>query len=232
MFLRQRHRLPEIMDQPDLDAAEHRHALRGLARINALSNSAGILWPPLAALATKQERPLRVLDLATGGGDVPLRLWDRARGLGVSLQIEACDVSPIAIEHASAAAQAAGAEVRFFVHDVLASPPPGEYDAAVCSLFLHHLEEDQAVTLLRHMSIAAPVILINDLERGFFAWWLAWFGARLLSTSRVVHVDGPRSVAGAFTVREARALAERAGLVDIGLTRHWPCRFRLAGRRP
>jgi 2-polyprenyl-3-methyl-5-hydroxy-6-metoxy-1,4-benzoquinol methylase len=232
MFLRQRHRLPEIMDQPDLDSARHQHALRGLARINALSNSAGILWPPLAALASAVPRPLRLLDLATGGGDVLLRLWRRAQRSGVALKIDGCDLSPVAIEHAQATAAAAGADVHFFVHDALAGPPGGEYDVAVCSLFLHHLDEDDAVTLLRHLRAAAPVVVINDLERGLFGWLLAWLGTRLLSTSRVVHVDGPRSVAGAFTTTEARGLAERAGLIDVQVTRHWPCRFRLVGRRP
>jgi 2-polyprenyl-3-methyl-5-hydroxy-6-metoxy-1,4-benzoquinol methylase len=232
MFLRHRHRLPEIMDQPDLEVARHQQALRALSRINALSNSAGILWPPLVSLAAATPHPLLILDIATGGGDVPLRLWKRARRRGVSLQIEGCDLSPVAIDHARAAATAAKADIHFFVHDILAGPPPGKYDVAVCSLFLHHLEEDQAVTLLRHMAIAAPVILVNDLERGVLGWSLAWLGTRLLTSSHVVHVDGPRSVAGAFKLGEAKALADRAGLRDVELTRHWPCRFRLTGRRP
>jgi 2-polyprenyl-3-methyl-5-hydroxy-6-metoxy-1,4-benzoquinol methylase len=229
MFLHERHRLPEIMDQPGLDVARHRKALRGLARINAFSGSARLLWPPIAALAQTTSRPLRVVDFATGGGDVPLRLWRRALRAGLSLRTEACDLSPVAIEHARSAA--AGTDVRFFVHDVLASPPPGDFDVAISSLFLHHLDEDQAITLMRHMSSAAPIVIINDLERRFFGWLLAWLGTRLLSTSRVVHIDGPRSVAGAFTIAEARSLAERAGLTEVQVTRHCPFRFRLIGRR-
>jgi hypothetical protein len=64
---------PELMDQPGLDPARHRQALRGLRRINFWSRSAGILWPALAGLARAAQRPLRVLDQATGGGDVPNR---------------------------------------------------------------------------------------------------------------------------------------------------------------
>ena len=47
MFLQQRCRRPEVMDQPDLSPARHAGALRGLARINFFSGSAGTLWPPL-----------------------------------------------------------------------------------------------------------------------------------------------------------------------------------------
>ena len=37
-------------------------------------------WGPIARLALEHPgRPLRVLDLAAGGGDVVVRLWQRAR---------------------------------------------------------------------------------------------------------------------------------------------------------
>src|SRR5918912_1375115 len=86
MFLSRRLLRPEVMDQPGLDPRRHAHALRGLARINFWSGSAGILWPDLAALARETApRPLRVLDVATGGGDVPIRLWRRARRAGLDL---------------------------------------------------------------------------------------------------------------------------------------------------
>ena len=74
LTLPHRHRLPEIMDQPDLRPARHVGALNGLARFNWWSGSAGILWRPLRDLARRLGRPMRVLDAASGGGDVPLRL--------------------------------------------------------------------------------------------------------------------------------------------------------------
>ncbi len=233
MSFHQRHRQAEVMDQPDLDPTRHAAALQGLARINALSGSARILWPPLARLARRiGSRPVRILDVATGAGDVPLRLWRRAQRAGLRMVLEGCDISPVAIEHARAAAEQAGADLRFFVHDALAGPPATDYDAALCSLFLHHLGEDQAITLLRNMALAAPLVIVHDLQRGRLGWLLAWLGTRVLSRSEVVHNDGPISVAAAFTAEEARGLAERAGLKDIEVSRHWPCRFRLLARRP
>src|SRR4051795_12469455 len=92
--LRRRHVTPEVMDQPDLDAAEHASALRGLARINAVSGSAAILWPTLRDLARAAgPAGVRVLDVATGAGDVPLRLWRKARRAGVPLHAAGCDRS-------------------------------------------------------------------------------------------------------------------------------------------
>jgi hypothetical protein len=221
------------MDQPGLDAGRHRQALRGLARLNLWSGSAGLLWPPLAALARASGRPVRVLDLATGGGDVPIRLWHKAKRANVPLVVEGCDVSRTAVDYATEQAGRQAAAVRFFAADALTGETPTGYDALVCSLFLHHLTEEQAVTLLRRMGGAAGrLVLVNDLVRGRAGLLLARVGTRLLSLSPVVHVDGPRSVEGAFTVEEARMLAERAGLKGATVAHRWPCRFLLTWVRP
>jgi 2-polyprenyl-3-methyl-5-hydroxy-6-metoxy-1,4-benzoquinol methylase len=196
-----------------------------------LSGSAGILWPPLAALARALSRPIRVLDLATGGGDVPIRLWHKARRAGLPLAIEGCDVSPVAVAYATRQAERHGADVRFFKADALAGDLPAGYDAVVCSLFLHHLTDEQAIALLRRMASAGRLVLVNDLVRSRAGLLLARVGTRLLSLSPVVHVDGPRSVEGAFTIAEARGLAERAGLHGAIVTRRWPCRFLLTWHR-
>jgi 2-polyprenyl-3-methyl-5-hydroxy-6-metoxy-1,4-benzoquinol methylase len=221
------------MDQPGLDPCRHFHALRGLARINFWSGSARILWPPLAALARRlHPRRPRVLDLATGGGDVPIRLWRRAHRAGLDLDLEGCDVSPVALVYARACADRAGAPVRFFPLDVVNKPIPHGYDAVVSSLFLHHLDEGQACALLRRMAEAARhLVLVNDLERSWAGLALAHLATRLLTTSAVVHTDGPRSVARAFTRAEALALAERGGLHGANVSGRWPFRYLLAWGR-
>jgi len=217
------------MDQPGLDARSHQQALHGLGRINRWSGTAGMLWPPLAALArTDVPRTVRILDLASGGGDVAIRLAHKARCTGLAVTVEGCDVSPVAVEHATREASRRGAAVRFFAADALDGDLPPGYDAVVCSLFLHHLTREQAVALLRRMAAAAGrLVLVNDLVRSRRGLWLARVGTRLLSRSPVVHIDGPRSVAGAFTVAEARQLAAEAGLAGATVEDRWPCRFLL-----
>lgn len=229
--LRQRRRRPEIMDQPGLSPRRHAAALRGLARLNRFG-SAGVLWPPLADLARRTPgRTLRVLDLATGGGDIPLALWRRASGEGIRLQIEGCDLSPFAVEQATAAAARAGADVRFFVHDAIHGGPLSGYDAAISSTFMHHLNDDEAVAFLRLMADTGRLILINDLERSVANYAMVFFASRLVTTSPVVHADALLSVQAAFTPAEALALAERAGLHGAKVRRRWPCRFLLSRER-
>jgi SAM-dependent methyltransferase len=225
--LRTRARIPELMDDPAIDPGEHRHALAGLARLNRFSNSAGVLWPPLAALARELKRPVRVLDVATGSGDVPRALLARATRAGAALEVQGCDISPTAVREAERQCPAA----RFFAHDALRDPLPSGFDAVTCSLFLHHLSDGEAVSLLANMARAGAAVLVNDLSRSRFNYCGVWLACRLLTRSRVVRFDGPASVRSAFTPAEALAVAERAGLRGARVRGKFPARFLLTWTR-
>jgi 2-polyprenyl-3-methyl-5-hydroxy-6-metoxy-1,4-benzoquinol methylase len=230
--LRKRVRQPEIMDQPGLEENLHVEALRGLERINRWSLAGRVLWPAVKALLPRKQGPVRLLDVATGGADVPLYLWQKAKKAGWPLQIDACDRSGTALSHARQRASQVGAAVHFFQWDVLAGPFPDNYDVVMCSLFMHHLEEDQAIQVLNHMAQAARhLVLVNDLCRNLPGLLLAYLGTRVLSASPVVHTDGPLSVRAAFTPSEARQLAQRAGLEGATVQRCWPFRWLLTWRR-
>jgi 2-polyprenyl-3-methyl-5-hydroxy-6-metoxy-1,4-benzoquinol methylase len=221
---------PELMDQPDLDAAAHRQALAGLGRINRWSGSVRIVWPAVRQLARRSRtRQLRLLDVASGGGDVPIGLWRRARRAGVHLEIVGCDFSSLAVETATAQAARCGANVHFQVHDVLRDPLPSGFDVVMSSLFLHHLTSGQAVSLLEKMASATGhLLLINDLRRSTSGYLLAQAACHTLTRSRIVRVDGPRSVAGAFTISEVRSLFAHAKLDGAVIQKRWPFRFLLS----
>ena len=224
---------PELMDDPALDAVRHGEALRGLERINRLSASVRILWRPIAELARVcGAGPLSLLDLATGAGDVPIGLWKRAESRGIRLQVDACDRSTRAVEHARRRAEEAGARIHFFDGDAVRDPIVHGYDVIMCSLFLHHLSRPKGLDLLKKMAGSARrMVLINDLERSPAGYLLARLGTCLITRSSVVHVDGPRSVRAAYTLFEARGLADDAGLDHADIQRHWPRRWLLKWNR-
>lgn len=227
--LKSRKLVPEIMDQADLDESRHFGALRGLSRINLWSASAAVQWRALAKLLVDQRlETLRVLDIATGAGDVPTNVWRKARRAGVRLHMDGCDANPRAVDFARAKAQRRRCEVNFFPLNALEAPLPQDYDVITCSLFLHHLRDEQAVELIRRMASAARrMILVDDLQRTPSGFAMAYVGTRLLTRSKVVHEDGLRSVAAAFTMEEAEALAKAAGLDGAKIEPHWPYRYLL-----
>ena len=226
-------RHPEIMDSPHLDERRHRRALDALQRINWISRSAAQLWADIRRVVpVGNNRKVRVLDVACGGGDVLLALEAVARRGGVALSVRGCDISPVAVARARERAAEVDSAARFFRIDALCDPLPGDADVIYNTLFLHHLEDADAISLLRRMAdVARRMIVVQDLERSRVGYALAYFGVRVLTRSRVARVDGPLSVRAAFTAAEAVDLARRAGLAaDV---RHlWPYRYSLTWARP
>lgn len=227
-----RRREPELMDQPGLNAVQHRLALKGLARINWWSRSAAIFWPSLKRLAAGIQpagKELRILDLACGGGDVTVALALHARQQRLPLKFVGADISSTALAVATERARLHQADVEFIELNILHEPLPAGFDAIICSLFLHHLDEDDAIGVLRKMAEATnQLVLVNDLIRSRAGYALAKFGSLLLTRSHIVHVDGPLSVAGAFSISEAQELANAAGLRGANFETHWPQRFLLS----
>jgi 2-polyprenyl-3-methyl-5-hydroxy-6-metoxy-1,4-benzoquinol methylase len=224
------------MDQPGLDIGLHTEALRSLRWINQLSRTSAGLWGPIRSLA--RELPagtcLRILDIASGGGDVAVGLALAAARDGIRVEIDGCDFSPTAVAYArESAASYRLTNVTFSRLDVHRDPLPENYDVVTCSLFLHHLDEPEAMTLLSAMARSTGrLVVISDLRRTRLGYGLAQFVCSVLTRSPVVREDGPLSVAAAFTMGEALALAERSGMKGAKIVRCWPQRFLLTWRRP
>ena len=222
--LSQRRRAPEIMDGPDLDPAEHHAALAGLERLNLLALQARPFWREIAPLARAGGRPLRVLDLASGGGGLVCGLRRRALAAGLAVMVDGCDRSPLAVAHASARAQRLGVQNgRFFEWDMLQDGTPEGYDVVTNTLFVHHLSESEVKSFFS--SIAERVqrlALISDILRSRTGLLMVHTACRLLGGSRVVVDDGLTSIRAAFTLPELRQLTVEAGWAGATLRRHWP----------
>lgn len=239
-------RTAELMDDPALPAADHFAALDALATINAVSLTAGQIAGCVQrivgggrATAGPARRPLKIVDVACGGGDLSVAVAGRlARRLGSAggdgpppVEVLGIDLSPRAIERARGYAARKGCRlVDFAVRDVLAEGCP-PCDVVVSSLFLHHLDDAAAADVLRSMAAAARLGgAVSDLIRSRIGLTLAVVGTTLLARSRVARVDGPLSVRAARTPAEYRRLADRAGLPQAAIRRTWPERVLLEWR--
>ena len=224
----------ELMDEPGLDNELHREALNGLARANLVSLSANAIVDAITSLPQPKEGRLRILDVACGGGDVTLNVARSLERRGIPAELIGCDVSSYAIEHASARYERNAkdaSQVQFRQLNALTDVLP-DCDVAICSLFLHHLTTTDAVSFLERLGDCAHHVLISDLRRSRLGYAMAWLVCRLLTRSKIVHVDGPLSVQAAFTLDEALLLANEAGLVNANVKLIWPERFLLQWSRP
>lgn len=226
----QRRNRPEMMDQPHVEEAELANDLRNLAWINALLGGIAVIrahLPPrgrgertAADEAERRSAPLIVLDVATGGGDIPRWLIRHRR----PLDLLAADLHPQMLQLARR--WSAGLPIRFLRCDARQLPfRDRSIDVVLCSLMLHHLAEPDAVIALRELArVTRRRLIVNDLRRSRVAYLLIW-GITRFSRNRLTRYDSPVSVERAFSPAELEALARAAGLNEHGCLKVYRHRY-------
>ena len=228
-----RRRVDELMDDPAIDPERHRQALAGLRRLNRISGVSAAMMRRLTRLslaansgASAKKRPLRVLDVACGSGDLPIDWLLSARRRGIPLSVTGLDISDVALQTASKSAQAQGVELGTVCRDALRDGLPGGFDVVTCSLFMHHLDPPEVSRLVQEMWRASGrAVVICDLERSRTNLALVAASARLVTRSDVVHFDASASVRGAYTRGEFAALVHNALGFEVPIRHSLPCRF-------
>lgn len=221
----------ERMDEPGQDAGELARALGDLRRVNRWLGGTRVVLHHLSILFGRHPRPrYRVLDVATGSGDVPLAIARWARRRAIDVVIVGLDNHHITL--ALAREHLAGeASVTTELADALRLPyGDGDFDFALCSTALHHFDrQDDAIQVLRELDrVSSLGWIVSDLARSR----PALLGARLLAATvwrrhPITRHDGPLSVRRALTASELRALADEAGFAAAVVHSHFPFRIAL-----
>lgn len=232
--LASRNRHAEWMDDPNVDPAALARGLRFIRRVNSFLGYTRATLGHLDRFSRnwKKGEPVRILDVATGSADVPIAILRWAERRGHDVRITAVDLHTQTLDAARLATRhIAGDRLSLLQADALALPfAAGEFDYAMTNMFLHHLDDDQAVQVLVEMDrVACRGILAADLVRSRRAY--AWIRLFTLLADRMVRHDARVSVAQAFTRPEVEALCERAGLDYLRYRRHFGHRFVLAGEK-
>jgi ubiquinone/menaquinone biosynthesis C-methylase UbiE len=212
----------ELLDGPLDDAAALAGNLRDLRRINRRLGGATLSAAALAALAAHRDE-LTMLDVGTGGADIPEALIAGSRAEGRRLRVVAIDSRPEVLAAAVAArpgiARIDGLELHVGDGRTLRYPDRS-FDVAHASMVLHHLEGDDAVMLLREMGRVARLgVVINDLDRSRIGWIGAWLIGHLLTRNRLTRHDAPLSVRRAYRQNEMADLLRTAGLIPVRTVR-------------
>jgi 2-polyprenyl-3-methyl-5-hydroxy-6-metoxy-1,4-benzoquinol methylase len=205
---------PELMDRPQPVTAELTRDLRNLRQLNRYFGSYRLIEYFLRRWIQPRSR-MRILDLATGSGDIPRLIVDYARSAGADVTVDAVDRQSSTLEIARSLSRDYP-EIEFLQGDVL-SFGEGAYDVVLCSLALHHFEEGAAVQLLRRCrDLSRRYVLVSDLRRGLLATIGVYLLTALVFREPMTQTDARLSAERAFSFHEFKSLAERAAWENFG----------------
>jgi ubiquinone/menaquinone biosynthesis C-methylase UbiE len=202
----------ELLDGP-LDPAQLAGNLDDLARFNRRGSE--LSWALLRRLEPSAAT-VSLLDVGTGGADIPRYLLQQAEAAGLDLAVTATDVRPEIVEEARR--RSAGIA---HLHIMLAQADrldfaDDAFDVVHSSLLLHHLEPQAGVLLLREMRrVGRRGVIVNDLDRRRPWWVLAQVLGHVATRNAYTRYDAPLSVARAYRADEITAMAAAARLREI-----------------
>lgn len=197
------------MDRPQPVSSELDNDLRNLRQLNRFFGSYRLVRNFLRRWIKPGDH-VRIVDLATGSGDIPRLIVDYAQRIGAKVEIDALDRQRATLEIAR---NFSGnyPEISYIEANILEWRPAEPYDIVLCSLALHHFSDDDAVRVLRRCrELSRKFVLVSDLRRGLLATIGVYLLTALIFREPMTRYDGRVSAARAFSVAELDELASRA----------------------
>ena len=225
--LRQRSTEKEILDEQSFDETTLREIYGHLALVNQWLGGRRTVLLHLEKFSRRWEsgRTIKILDVGSGGADIPKAIVDWARKKGIHVFITALDLVPVK-----------GLQDYPEIQPVIARHPDlpfaaESFDYVITSLFFHHLSDAEIpASLIAFDRIARRGILVNDLVRSP----LAYFGFRffcIFTPNEIFRKDGFTSIKRAFVRPEVENWIAAAGLSYLKYSPHFAWRFALAGEK-
>ena len=224
----------ELMDAPDIPAAELEETLEELETINRWLGGYAPSLGGLARLIPEGTKHVRVLDVGCGGGDFGRRAVEWARRRGCEARVHGIDLSETTIEFAARKSahepQLTFARANLFddsnFDESLSNDKSGEWDIVHAGLFLHHIDEARAADAIAAMLERARWgVVINDLHRHRFAYHAIHILTSALSNNRLIKHDAPLSVQRAFRRADLEKIAATQPSYRHEFTWRWAFRW-------
>jgi 2-polyprenyl-3-methyl-5-hydroxy-6-metoxy-1,4-benzoquinol methylase len=205
----------EMMDRPQPVSAELDRDLKRIRQLNRWFGSYRLICH-FVRRWIKPGDNMRIVDLATGSGDIPRLIVHYARKIGAKVEIDALDRQSATVEIASKLS-AAYPEISYYATNILDWSPTEAYDLVLCTLVLHHFSDEDAVRVLRRCRESSrDFVLVSDLRRGLLATVGVYLLTALVFREPMTRYDARLSAARAFSFTEFRELARKAGWKNFG----------------
>jgi 2-polyprenyl-3-methyl-5-hydroxy-6-metoxy-1,4-benzoquinol methylase len=174
----------------------------------------------------KTNRVRTILDVGFGGGDSIKQLSKLAFKKKIELFFYGVDLKPDCVAYAEKNLEL-NSDKQLICDDYrnIKAELLQKVDLIHCSLFLHHLTNEEIIDLFKFGKTNNCIILVNDLHRHWLAYYSIKFLTALFSRSYLVKNDAPLSVKRGFKKEELVSLLVKAGLTDYSVSWSWAFRY-------
>ena len=216
----------ELLDAPNIPKELLFKNLRELDVVNRLLGGHSITLSGIKKLISDKNKIYHIIDIGCGGGDAMKQIAKWARVKNYKIKLTGVDMNSDCIDFMKDACKEFP-EIDGVVMDYRDYlKTNAEVDIIHCSLFCHHLKEDDLIELFQYMNKCARIgFVINDLQRHWFAYYSIKFLTRLLNGSSLVKNDAPLSVLRGFKKNELNDLLKKADLKNVSIKWKWAFRY-------
>lgn len=231
MFSKFRRRSSQLehLDKGDYTAEEYEGCIVELQRVNRwLGDARALKTTLLADIVRAQLNRFSVLDVGAGSGELLRVIGEWAANNHYDAHLTGVELN--ARSATAIAEQSASIKINSVRADAFTLPfADNQFDYAICSLFLHHFESEQAVKILQELNrVAQREVLVIDLHRHPIAYYFYTTIGRLLFHNRLIKEDGALSILRGFKPAELKSIALQAGLGNVKVARRFPYRLVLS----
>jgi 2-polyprenyl-3-methyl-5-hydroxy-6-metoxy-1,4-benzoquinol methylase len=220
----------EYLDSDNIETKDLYRNLFELDVINKFLGGYNASVKGLGDILKTQKQIKTILDIGFGGGDSIKQLSLFSDKLNLGLFFYGVDLKVDCLNYAkNNLLEFNSTELICDDYRNISSELLKKVDVIHCSLFLHHLTDDEIVDLFKFIKKNNCVVLINDLHRHWFAYYSIKFFTQLFSKSYLVKNDAPLSVKRGFKKHELISLIKKAGFNDYTIKWTWAFRYRLIG---
>ncbi|HEX2394101.1 MAG TPA: methyltransferase domain-containing protein [Bacteroidales bacterium] len=184
----------------------------------------------LKSLMTDRDRTYHIVDLGCGGGDTLIQIAQWAHKSNLNVKLTGIDKNPDVIDYLRHRC-ARYPEISGIATDYKRFIRFGSTaDIMHCSLFCHHLADEEILELLKYFKSAARVgFIVNDLVRSRMAYYTVKLFTVLANGSAIARNDGPVSVLRGFNINELHRFMKSASIEKYQISRKWAFRFLITG---
>lgn len=231
----------EIMDDLEMEGAELSKALDQIQIVNRFLGGHQIVINGLQKIINQSKKrlsvsgtrpffdaPIKIADLGCGAGDTLRAIAEWGKKENIELDLYGIDANAFTVDYAEKLSTSQ-TNITYLQKNIFAEDCSLEgFDIVICSLFLHHFEEDELLMFFQKCKDSkVKTLLINDLQRHWMPYYLFKLICSTLRASHMTREDGLLSIRKAFTKTDFEQLLQKSGIEEYELQWKWAFRYQL-----